>query len=222
MPVSTVILLQAAFFDQCPPGVLAFAASRMELIELRKREVLQPHGQPFDGLGLVVQGSVQAVGLTLDAREVAVQTAQAGDVLGLEELLAPRRDPATWVASTAPATVAVLPRSDALQLLEMDTMALRAARWLAQALSDEKTWHRLLGVHPVLARVCACLLRLMQPDGTLRLPTHAELGWRLNTTRESVTRTLQRLQQDGVVQRRSEGWVVVDEAALRRLARPEG
>jgi predicted transcriptional regulator len=47
------------------------------------------------------------------------------------------------------------------------------------------------------------------------------LGWRLNTTRETVTRVLQRLQQDGVVLREGELWRVRQAAALKRLAQAE-
>ncbi|MFN3311830.1 MAG: Crp/Fnr family transcriptional regulator, partial [Thermomonas sp.] len=127
-------------------------------------------------------------------------------------------EPVSWVAASGAATVAAMTREDALALLEMEGMGLRAARWLARKLAETWAWNRLVGVHPVMARVCACLLWLKKEDGTLALPTHAELGWRLNTTRESVTRALQRLQQDGIVQRCGERWRITDEPALQALA----
>lgn len=189
---------------------------------MRKREVVLLRGHIPPGLGVIVKGSVQVLELTHDGREVAVQSAAEGGVLGLEGLLAPTAEPGAWVAASSAATVAAMPREDALALLEMEGMGLRAARWLARQLSETWAWNRLSGVHPVMARVCTCLLWLKKDDGTLTLPTHAELGWRLNTTRESVTRTLQRLQQDGIVQRCAEYWRITDEPALRVLARPEG
>ncbi|WP_409626971.1 Crp/Fnr family transcriptional regulator, partial [Tepidimonas sp.] len=193
MPVSALILGRSDVFAGCPAAALTWAASRMELLPLRKREVLVLRGQTPPGLGVVVQGSVQMLELTQDGREVAVQSAAEGEVLGLEGLLAPRVEPVSWVAASGAATVAAMTREDALALLEMEGMGLRAARWLARKLAETWAWNRLVGVHPVMARVCACLLWLKKEDGTLALPTHAELGWRLNTTRESVTRALQRL-----------------------------
>lgn len=221
MPVSALVLKTSPFFAEAPQAALAFAAERMQLQTLRRREVLPPDGGAFDGLGLVVHGSVQAVDLTIDGREAALVSAAPGEVLGLAQLLAERALPLSWVASQGPATVAVLARPAALALLQMPEMGLRAARWLAQQLSDMAAWQKFLGLHPVGARVCASLLHVMQADGSLRLPTHAELGWRLNTTRESVTRMLQRLLQDGVIAREGERWRVRDVAALQRLARPQ-
>lgn len=221
MPVSTLVLKTSPFFAQAPQAALAFAAERMQLQTLRRREVLPPDGCAFDGLGLVLQGGVQAVDLTIDGREAALLSAAPGEVLGLAQLLAVRSMPLCWVASQGPATVAVLARPAALELLQMPEMSLRAARWMAQQLIDVAAWQKFLGLHPVGARVCASLLHLMQADGGLQLPTHAELGWRLNTTRESVTRMLQRLLHEGVLEREGERWRVVDVAALQRLARPQ-
>ena len=53
---------------------------------------------------------------------------------------------------------------------------------------------------------------------TLDIPKHAELAWRLNTTRESITRTFQRLLSEGVLQREGEDWVISDFQALMQLA----
>jgi CRP-like cAMP-binding protein len=221
LPVSALVLQASPFFAETPENVLSFAASHMELWSLRRREVLPPNGGPFAGFALVVQGTVQAVERTLDGREAPLVSASAGDVLGLAQLLADRPLLMHWVAVQGPATVAVLPRPRALEWLQMPTVALRAARWLAQQVNDMAAWQKFLAIHPVSARVCASLLHLMEPGGRLRLPTHAELGWRLNTTRETVTRVLQRLQQDGVVRRDGERWQVYQPDALRRLAQPE-
>lgn len=220
MPVSALVLQASPFFAGLPDDALRLAASRMELLNLRRREVLPPDGSDFQGLALVIQGSVQALERTLDGREAPLVSASAGEVLGLAQLLAERPAPMRWVASQGPATVAVLQRSSALELLQLPAIALRAARWLAQQVNDMAAWQKFLAIHPVSARVCACLAHLMEPDGRLRLPTHAELGWRLNTARETVTRVLQRLQQDGVVQREGELWQVRQPETLRRLAQP--
>ena len=78
----------------------------------------------------------------------------------------------------------------------------------------------MLTVHPVSARVCAWLL--WKHDGTtgmVEVPTHAELAWQLNTTRESVTRVMQKLVQDGLIERRDEHWRISSEAALAEWAR---
>ena len=71
------------------------------------------------------------------------------------------------------------------------------------------------------ARVCAWLLRASGTDGALQLPTHAELAWRLNTTRESITRVLQKLLTDQVLQRDGDWWRIQAPTTLQELARGE-
>ncbi|TSE33471.1 Crp/Fnr family transcriptional regulator [Tepidimonas charontis] len=220
-----MLLLQSSrWLADAAPTALAYAAEHMALQTLRRREVLMRQGQPFDGLAVVVQGSLQAMQTTLDGYEAAVATAQAGDPVGLVDLLRDGGDhpptPLYWIAHAGGAMVAVMPKAHALQWLTMADMGLRAARWLARYVSDGLAWQALQGLHPVAVRICAALLHLAAPGGALTLPTQAELGWRLNTTRESVARVLQRLQRDGVLARREHGWQIVDMPALQRLARP--
>jgi DNA-binding GntR family transcriptional regulator len=52
----------------------------------------------------------------------------------------------------------------------------------------------------------------------LDIPKHADLAWRLNTTRESITRTFQKLQADGLIQREDEQWRIIHLSALENLA----
>jgi predicted transcriptional regulator len=52
------------------------------------------------------------------------------------------------------------------------------------------------------------------------VPTHAELAWHLNTTRESVTRVFQKLFSDGVIAREESGWRIADWSALTEGSRP--
>ena len=53
------------------------------------------------------------------------------------------------------------------------------------------------------------------------MPTHAELAWRLNTTRETVTRVLQRLLTDGILSRDGDLWLIERPDLLSDLARGE-
>ena len=54
-----------------------------------------------------------------------------------------------------------------------------------------------------------------------RVPAHAELAWRLNTTRETVTRVLQRLLTDGILRRDGDLWLIERRDLLSDLARGE-
>jgi CRP-like cAMP-binding protein len=116
--------------------------------------------------------------------------------------------------------VGLLERQAALEALATAELAVRAAASLAQRVCDTQSLQKVLTVHPVSARVCAWLLwRRERATGLVGLPTHAELAWQLNTTRESVTRVLQRLLQDGVIERLEEQWRVASETGLADWAR---
>lgn len=221
MPVSSLALKQCAFFMNAPEALLQQAAQRLEIVQLKRREVLLTNDQPFNGLGLVLQGRLQAIDYTIDGREVALSTIESGGMFGQASLLAPRPVELTWVAPS-PTTLAVMAQADALALVEDPLMSLRLARDLGQQVCDSIGWQKILSVHPVSARICSWLLWHFGNGSQAVFPTHAELAWRLSTTRESVTRTLQRLLADAVLRRESEFWYLANREGLRLLAQGEG
>lgn len=221
MAISVMTLTPCAFFLTASTPALQYAASHMNLLHMRRREVLQPAARPFDGLGVVLNGGLQAIDLTLDGKEVGLMNVGAHDPFGHTLLLAQQPIELTWVASSSPTTVAVMERDKALQLLEFPEMMAMVARLNGQQVSDLLGWQKIQGIHPVSARVCAWLLRHGRESSTLRLPTHAEMAWRLNTTRESVTRVLQKLLTEGVLRRDGDDWHVLNPRTLEEMARGE-
>ncbi len=217
-------LTPCAFFSTASTPALQFAASHMNLLHMRRREVLQPGGQPgqpFAGLGVVLQGGLQAIDLTLDGKEVGLMNVGPHEPFGHTLLLAERPIELTWVASSSATTAAIMDRDKALQLLGFPEMMAAVARLNGQQVSDLLGWQKVQAIHPVSARVCAWLLRQSNKDSVLRLPTHAEMAWKLNTTRESVTRVLQKLLTDGVLRRDGDDWHMVRISTLEEMARGE-
>jgi CRP-like cAMP-binding protein len=189
----------------------------MEIIHLKRREVLETGGRKFKGLGLVVQGRIQSIDQTLDGREVALQTVDPGEVFGQVALLASQPVNMVWVA-TVPSAVAVLPEAKALALFESAPMAMLAARGLADQVSVFLGWQKILSVTPITSRVCAWICWAAGTKNRLEVPKQAELAWRLNTTRESITRTFQRLQAEGLLERDENAWAILRRPALELLA----
>ena len=66
MPVSGLALKQCALFVNVPEGLLQRASQLMEIVQLKRREVLLTDDLPFTGLGLVLQGKLQAIDYTID------------------------------------------------------------------------------------------------------------------------------------------------------------
>lgn len=219
MAVSLLALAPCGFFTHVSAAAVQFAAAHMHMVHLKRREVMGDGTQPFNGLGVVLQGSMQALDLTLDGREAALLTVLLHESFGHANLLAPQPVALNWVSTSASTTVAVLPNGPARELMNFPEVSLGAARLLAQEVCDFLGWQKIQSVHPVSARVCAWLQHHGKERRQLRLPTHAELAWRLNTTRETVTRVLQKLLTDGVLRRDGEFWHVELPAMLHDLAR---
>jgi CRP-like cAMP-binding protein len=222
MPVSALALRGCRLFSAAAPQLLADIGAQMRIVQLRRREVLVAVGaRQFRGLGVVLAGRMQAVEYTTDGREVGAQTREPGEAFGHVQLLAHRPAEVNWMAQQ-PSAVAVMDAPVALQWLAHPQVCLAAAREMADELNRHLVWQKLLSVHPASARVCAWLVETSHGRDKLALPTHAEIAWQLHTTRETVTRTLQRLQGDGTIQRVGEHWQVLQPAALADAARGEG
>ena len=123
----------------------------------------------------------------------------------------------TWVA-TNPSTLAVLSPESAMALLGDPQISRRVAGEMADQLCEFISWQKIVSVHPVSARVCAWLLWQTTGSPSVTVMTHAELAWRLNTTRESITRVFQRLQADEILRRDGDSWLVSRPERLRELA----
>jgi CRP-like cAMP-binding protein len=217
MPVLDLALRGCRLFATAPEDVVQQAAQGMDIVNLKRREVLMRGGRGFNGLGVVLQGRLQAMDRTLDGREVALQTIEEREAFGQAGLLARRPVELTWVAA-APSAVAVMSAEQARRLLESTALGLLTARDLADQVSDQLGWQKLLAVTPISARVCAWACWAAAGRQTLEIPKHAELAWRLNTTRESITRTFQKLLADGLLARDGETWLIADAPALAQMA----
>lgn len=213
MPVALAAIDNCTIFIDIPNEVIQQAAGWMELRNLRRREVLG-NDDGFRGLGVVLSGAMQAVDYTADGKEVALLTAGVNETFGMAEILAARALPLTWMAGAASTAVALMPEAQARILLRHPAVALKAANVLAQQVCDAHGWQKVRSVHPVGARVAAWIRWQTGADGAVKMPTHAELAWQLNTTRESITRVFQKLLAEGVLSRSGEGWVLADPIAL--------
>lgn len=217
--ISQIALAPCRFFASAPPAALQFAAAHMEMRHLRKRELLGDIQLPFTGFGIVLQGAMQAVDMTMDGKEVALLSVQPYETFGHISLLAEQPLALTWVATSASTTVALMPEDRALQLMQFPELVLQLARSTSQQVCDLLSWQKIQAIHPVSARVCAWLLHHGRQQMEMQLPTHAELAWRLNTTGESVTRVLQKLLTDQVLQRDGDTWRITSPETLKDLTR---
>lgn len=170
----------------------------------------------------LVSGELRVTTYSANGRQVTFRDPQEGEHFG--DIAAIDGKPRSAdVLTLKPTVVASLDRAAFLELLRDEPLVaervMRGLAALVRQLSDRVIDLSTLGVQN---RVHAELLRLARLGGIdgnqARLepaPTHAELASRISTNREQVTRELNALRREGVLQKEGKALVVAD---LRRLA----
>lgn len=190
--------------------------------EFPRRETIIRKGSPPESLLFLISGQLQVIDITEDGREVGLRILSPGDFFG--EIAIITGGPRTaFVVSLTSAVVAFLPRSLALHLFaNSPSIANKMMQLLADKISKDSELRSLLSIQNARRRVFALLDSLITKRITgekiiERLPTHHEMALMVNTSRETVTRALLSLSQQGVIVRKSHTVVILDHKVLKQL-----
>lgn len=223
MPILIPILQGLRLFDSLPPAKLAEVAALMRERRADRREVVIKRGETDAGLGFLIEGRLQTINFTLDGREVGIDFVDEGDFFG--ELSVIDGQPAPeFVIAVAPSRLAFLDRHRARELMFSTPRGAEAVAARLAARMRRATSHRaVLALPSSFQRVCAQLSLLTQRDGNGQIvivmpPTHQEIAIMVNTSRETVTRTLQFLQGRKVLARAGNLLVVHQPQTLQQAA----
>ncbi len=223
MPILIPILQGLRLFDSLPTDVLSRVAPTMNERRVERREVVVKRGQTDAGLGFLIEGRLQTVNFTLDGKEVGIDFIQEGDFFG--ELSVIDSQPAPeYVIAVAPSRVVFLDRDSARDLMFSTPRSAEAiATRMAQRMRRSASHRAILALPSSFQRICAQLVLLAQRGGNGRVvivmpPTHQEIAIMVNTSRETVTRTLQFLQGMKVVARAGNELVVEQPDTLKLAA----
>jgi len=206
MTILIPILQGLRLFEQLPGEKLAQVAQSMTERRVERREVIVRRGESDAGLGFLIEGRLQTVNFTLDGKEVGADFIAEGDFFGELSVIDGKPAP-EYVIAVAPSRVTFLDRDQARDLMFSTP---RGAEAVATRLADRMrraAGHRaLLALPSSFQRVCAQLLLLARQgkEGGVQIatpPTHQEIAIMVNTSRETVTRTLQFLQGMKVITR---------------------
>jgi CRP-like cAMP-binding protein len=206
MPILIPILQGLRLFDQLPIERLAELSLTMSERRVERREVVIKRGEEGSGLGFLIEGRLQAVNFTLDGKEVGADFIDPGDFFGELSVIDGRAAP-EYIIAVAPSRVVMLDRDRARELMFATPAAAEAvARRLAERMRRAASHRAVLALPSSFQRVCAQLAMLAREVGPGKLvivmpPTHQEIAVMVNTSRETVTRTLQFLQTMKVVAR---------------------
>lgn len=189
----------------------------------RRDVVIQREGEGNNLLFLLF-GQLQVVNVTEDGRAIGLRLLSAGDFFG--EIAVINNCPRTAsVVALKASIVAFLSRATALHLFaHSPTVANKMLRHLAEKIHRDSEFRALLGIHNTSRRVYALLgiLKQKKPGGVEiveNLPTHQDIAIMLNTSRETVTRALLALTQQGIVQKDLNRLIIHNPESLQKLAR---
>lgn len=187
-----------------------------------KREIVLQKGAIGDSLLFLLTGQLQVVDITEDGRAIGLRMLAPGDFFGEIAVINGSMRSASVIALT-PVLVALLPRNTALHLFSHSpSVANTMLRFLAEKVQRDSEFRALLSIHNTSKRIYTFidLLKEKSEDNVEvveNLPTHQDIANMINTSRETVTRTLLTLSQQGIIKKGTHRLIIVNPEALQKL-----
>lgn len=189
-----------------------------------RREVVLHKGGSGDALLFLLSGQLQVVDITEDGRAIGLRMLAPGDFFGEIALINESTRSASVVA-TSDVLVAFLPAATAMHLFSHSpSVAKQMLKHLAQKIQRDSEFRAVLSINNTARRIYTYLSLLQKkpedggsPAVVENLPTHQDIANMINTSRETVTRALLTLVQQGIVQKEANRLVILDSQALQKL-----
>lgn len=210
-------------FADLPEEEVAAAGHLLRLRNFGRREVVCRKDEAADGLYLLFSGSLQAVDIAEDGREIGLNLIKPGAFFGELSVIdgLPR---SAHIISLQPSVVGVIPQAAARELFyKLPATAEAMMRHLTSLVRNLSTYRALLAIPNAQQRVYALLQQLgtQMPGGLVviqNLPKQQEVAIMINTSRETVSRAIAHLVSLGVLEKDYRRLIVRDPQRLRRLA----
>jgi CRP-like cAMP-binding protein len=205
------------------PEELARIKPELRFRHFNKREVVLHKGGSGDALLFLLSGQLQVVDITEDGRAIGLRMLAPGDFFG-EIALINNSTRSASVVATSDVVVAFLPAATAMHLFSHSpSVAQQMLKHLAQKIQRDSEFRAVLSINNTARRIYTYLSLLQKtpeqsPAPVIEnLPTHQDIANMINTSRETVTRALLTLSQQGIVQKEGNRLVILDPAALQKL-----
>ena len=223
------ILRQAELFSGLDDEILGLLASHASERRLARDEILFIAGDPAVGFYVIAEGALRAYRSGADGREQVMHVERAVTTLAEVAVFDGGSYPST-VAAEEPARVFLIRKDDIISAcIRHPALALAAAKLMATRLRKCAELVESLSLREVGQRVASLFLaeaisRGVKTDHGTRFAqqlTHSQLAARIGTVREVVTRTISRLQSQGLVRVDGKNVTVPDIEALSSYANNE-
>jgi CRP-like cAMP-binding protein len=203
---------------------IEFVKREFRVRHYNKRDIVLQKGGHGDGLMFLLTGQAQVVDVTEDGRAIGLRMLVPGDFFGEIALINNSTRSASVIAMTD-VLVGFLPAPAAMHLMSHSpTVANQMLRHLAQKIQRDSEIRALLSINNTSKRIYAFLVMQQKPASDPKvpavvenLPTHQDIANMINTSRETVTRALLALAQQGIVEKDSHRLIIRDPEALKKL-----
>ena len=189
-------------FARVADGDLEQIASHVIERRYPRNTTIVEEGLPGDYMYIIREGRVKVTKLSEDGREKILEFLEAGSFVG-EMALLERAPRSASVKTLAPVRLLALSRNDFLSLLRRSPdLGLAVIEVLCGRLRTQNDQASALSFQRVKDRTKGLLQRLAKSehsDGTRSTPTltHQQIADMIGTSRETVTRVVKELKQDG-------------------------
>ena len=216
-------LRQFSLFAKVPDEDLKLATSLMRVRNVARREIVCRKDETADGLYLLFSGSLQAVDIAEDGREIGLNLIGPGSFFGELSVIdgLPR---SAHIVALQPSVVGVIPQAAAREIFyKLPATAEAMMRHLTELVRNLSNYRALLAIPNAQQRVYALLQQLgrRMPGGLTvipNLPKQQEVAIMINTSRETVSRAVAQLVAMGVLEKDYRRLIVRDPQRLRTLA----
>lgn len=216
------ILKQTELFGDLNDAVLGELAERSIVKRLGRNEILFVEGEPARGLFVIASGAIRAFRVAAEGREQVIHVEHAVTTIAEVPVFDDGKYPST-TAAEEPSTLYFLEKRIILSAaVQHPELALAAVRLLASRLRRCAALVETLSLREVGQRLATLLLKEAGTRGKksakgVKLDlglTHNQIAARIGTVREVVTRTLQRLQDQGLIIHAEKSFLIPDTNAL--------
>ncbi len=196
--------------------------SELRIRQYARREVVLQKGGAGDSLLFLLSGQLQVVDVTEDGRAIGLRMLKEGDFFGEIAVINGSTRSASVVA-LSPVLVAFLPSATALHLFSHSpSVANHMLRHLAEKVQRDSEFRALLSIHNTSRRIYNFLdlfkqQRPGEPEAVENLPTHQDIAIMVNTSRETVTRAILMLVQQGIVEKDTHRLIIRKPQELQKL-----
>ncbi len=187
-----------------------------------RRDVIIQRGSECEHLLFLLSGKLQAIELTDENRIIGLNLLSPGAFFG-EVALISQSPLSASVLALNDALVAFLPGETARHMFtHCPSIAAQIQQHLAKKVQHDRKFRALLSINNTAKRICSFLILIKrktpkEQELVEHLPTHQEIANMINTSRETVTRTLLTLANQGIIRKDARRLIIIKPKALQNL-----